>query len=216
MALLAAQLFAAAVVYWVSGFDRALDVGKRIFSLTWRDPMPLFDFDKQLFHAHATAAWAHIIASPLALVIGPLQLWPRLRRARPRLHRAMGAAYVGLQLVGLPCGMYLGRFDYGGEPASYGFFAMGATTLICTLAAVRAILADDRAAHRQWMVRGYAVMWSSSVGFRLVLFLAMPHLVRDGFRGPYVAFVFLSWALALLGADLYLHATRARFVPNQE
>jgi uncharacterized membrane protein len=218
MALLAVQLFAAAVVYWVSGFAGAIGFGERIFSLTYplRDgaaAMPLFEFNRQMFPAHALVVWTHIIASPLALVLGPLQLWERLRTARPRLHRATGYAYLALQAIGLPCGMYLGRFDYGGETATYGFFAMGALTLACSALALRAILGGDRAAHRQWMVRGYSVMWTSSVGFRLFLFLVLPRIVSEplpaGFRAPYVAFVFLSSAIGLVGADVYLQATRA-------
>jgi hypothetical protein len=213
MALLAGQLFVGAVVYWLFGFDVTLSLGKRLFGLTYpTDGMPLLDYDRQMFHAHAFAAWTHIIASPLALMIGPLQLWERLRTAIPRLHRALGYTYLGLQLVGLPAGMYLGRFDYAGEAATYGFFAMGATTLVCSAAALRAILGGDRVSHRQWMIRGYAVMWSSSVGFRLFLFLGLPRLAHEplpsGFRAPYIAFVFLSWAIALLLADVYLSATR--------
>jgi len=221
MALLAAQLFAGAVVYWAAGFDVALALGKRLFGLTYpildgAAAMPLFDYDRVMFHAHARAAWAHIIAAPLALVIGPLQLWERLRTARPRLHRALGYSYLALQAIGLPCGIYLGRFDYGGEAASYGFVAMGALTLACSALALRAILGGDRASHRQWMVRGYSVMWSSSVGFRLFLFLVLPRVAQEplpaGFRAPYVAFVFLSSALGLIGADVYLHATREKVV----
>jgi len=213
------ELVAAAALYSILGVDRTLDLVARVFSFTYptvggQVAFPLVEWDRTLFHAHTLVTYGHVIFAPLALALGPLQLWPRLRSSRPRLHRALGIAYVVAQLIGLPCGMTLARWEYGGLTATFGFFFMGATTLVCTGLGVRAIWGADRAAHREWMIRGYVVMWSGSVVFRYVLLFLLPHLAErplpDGFREPYVACVFLSWALGLLAADIYLTATKGR------
>jgi uncharacterized membrane protein len=218
VAVLAFQLVGSTSLYALLGIDHTLDLVARTFAATYpivdgRVAFPIVEWDRAMFNAHRLATYAHIIPSALALLIGPFQLWTNFRQARPRLHRALGIVYVGAQLVGLPSGMYLSRFEYGGLTATYGFFGMGLTTLVCTALGVRSILVGDRAAHRTWMIRGYGVLWSSAVVFRWILFLALPHLARPlpgGFREPYVAFVFLSWAIGLLAADLYLHLTRPR------
>jgi hypothetical protein len=201
-----------ASMYPILGIDATLDLVNRIFTLTYpivggRAAFPLSEFDRGLFHAHTIALYAHVTAAPLALALGLLQLWPRFRAVRPRLHRAIGVGYLAAQLVGLPSGMWLARWEYGGLTATVGFFFMGATTLACSGLALRAISVGDRAAHRAWMVRGYVVMWSSSVLFRYYLFVALPKIAPDSFRELYVAGVFLSWALGLLAADVYLHVT---------
>jgi len=219
VAALAFQLVISAALYALVGIDHTIDLAERIFAVTWpivdgKSTFPLFAWNRTMFSAHRLLAFGHIVPSALALALGPLQLWTRLRARRPRLHRALGVTSVVAQLVGVPCGMAIARFEYGGVASMIGFFGMGATTLACTALGVRAIVAGDRAAHRAWMIRAYAVMWSSAVLFRWLLLLVIPSLsaAAGGFRDVYVAFVFLSWAGGLLAADLYLHVTRARAV----
>lgn len=219
VAALAFQLVSSAAMYALAGIDQTIDLAKRIFALTYPTVdgqlgFPILEWDRTLFNAHRLAAYGHILPSALALAIGPFQLWTNFRQARPRLHRALGVTYVCAQLVGIPAGMYLSRFEYAGLTATYGFHGMGLTTLVCTALAVRSILVGDEASHRAWMIRGYAVMWSSAVLFRWALLLLMPHLARGplpaSFREPYTALIFLAWAAGLLAADVYLHFARPR------
>ena len=205
------------LLYAVLGIDGAIATIGRVFALTYpvvggRAVLPLLAWAPGVFHAHAVATYTHVLLSPLALVTGPLQLWPGLRQRQPRLHRWVGRLYVFAIGVGIPAGVYLGAYEGEGVVATMGFFGMGLTTITCTLLAWHAARARDFVSHRAFMLRSYVVLFTSNVGVRLLVLLLLPHLapMPQGFREPYLVCVYLTWALGLLGADVYLYLAQPR------
>jgi hypothetical protein len=95
--------------------------------------LPLVAWNKVLFKDYNIAFYTHISLGPIALLLGPLQLNPRLRRRYPKLHTYLGRLSMICTLASLPAGILLGINEYAGVYAAYGFAGMGLSVLICTL-----------------------------------------------------------------------------------
>ena len=70
-------------LYAFLGIDAAIQTIARLFRLTYpvvdgKEALPLFVWAPQVFHAHAIALYVHVLVSPIALLLGPLQLFSRL------------------------------------------------------------------------------------------------------------------------------------------
>lgn len=204
-------------LYAVLGIERAIRVIGRLFELTYpivdgRAALPQLEWAPRVFRAHAAATYLHVLVSPIALAIGPLQLVPWLRKRGSALHRSLGKLYVAAVLIGIPAGVYLGAYEAEGIVATMGFVGMGVTTVVCTLLAYVAARAGDFESHRAFMLRSYLVMFFGNVVLRLAILLVIPRVapMPAGYREPYLVCVFLSWPLGLLVADVYLYLSRAR------
>jgi len=187
-----------------------------------KDSMPVFSWDMTMFKTERVAFWTHIIFSPITLLCGLFQFSTWLRSNYPALHRLSGYLYLLCQIPGIPAGMYLGFNEYAGFVAKYGFIGMGMFTLTCSFMSYYAAAIDrDYEAHREWTIRSYFVMFGSVVAFRLMILFWIPmHLQltespmrkvpQDLFYEPYTVCIFVSWAIPLLLADIYLYFTRAK------
>jgi uncharacterized membrane protein len=135
----------------------------------------------------------------VALSVGPYQFLPNLRARRPRLHRLLGRVYVGAVLATGIGAFGLARIALGGPMARLGFAVMAVAVLVITGLAVVAIRGGDVAAHRRWMRRSYAVIFSA-VTFRLWLLtltaLGLP------FDAVYAVGAWVAWMGNVMASDL--------------
>lgn len=139
----------------------------------------------------------HIAGGTTALALGPYQFLPNLRSRRPRLHRALGRVYV-VAVVATGLGAFgLARIAGGGPMARLGFFVMGAVLLSVTALAFVSIRNGNVAAHRRWMHRSYAVIFSA-VTFRAWLGLAAFGLPFDT---VYAVGAWTSWMINVMVAE---------------
>jgi len=111
---------------------------------------------------------AHVGGGGLALLAGPWQLMPRLRARRPRLHRATGYVYVAAVALAGSAALVMGPVAWAGPVAQAGFTALAIAWLATTAAGVQRIVAGDRAGHRAWMTRSFALAFAA-VSLRLQL-----------------------------------------------
>src|SRR5688500_12020425 len=110
------------------------------------------------FIAHPAVVYTHVFAAIFALALGPLQFLPRLRAARPRLHRMMGRLYLGVGVaIGGVSGLYMGAFAFGGAGAKVAFTLLATAWMYTGWRAYTAIRKREVAAHREWMVRNFAL-----------------------------------------------------------
>ena len=133
-------------------------------------------FFRPAYLANAGSLLLHAGFGSLALAAGPWQFLPGLRSRRPRLHRALGRVYLVSVLGTGVGGLLLARIAQGGPVAQAGFAVLALEVLAATLVAFVAILRRRIRAHRQWMIRSYALIFSA-VTFRLLLvpaFLGLP------------------------------------------
>jgi len=144
----------------------------------------------------------HIFASPVALVLGLFQFLPRLRKARPVLHRWSGRIYGLAVLTGGIAGLVLAAGSFERPIAALGFGALAILWLGVTAQAIRLAMAGRIAEHRRWMIRSYALTFAA-----VTLRLALPFFFYFGGldyaeTSNYVGW--LCWIPNLIIAELYL------------
>ncbi|MEU5783179.1 DUF2306 domain-containing protein [Micromonospora lupini] len=99
---------------------------------------------------------AHIFTATVALILGPLQFIPKVR-ARPRIHRTIGRCYLAVGvlpsgLTAIPVALWSGRLL-----TQISLSTAAALWLITGGLGYRAARRRDFAAHRNWMMRNYAL-----------------------------------------------------------
>ena len=152
------------------------------------------------FRAHPYVIYAHIFAAAIALVLGPFQFSRRLRAKRPSLHRWLGRLYLGAGvLVGGLAGLYVALHAMGGPVGRLGFGSLAIIWLFSASRAFVAIRSGDLLAHRQWMVRNFALTFAA-VNLRIYLPVAMACGVE--FETAYPVIAWLCWVPNLLIAEL--------------
>jgi uncharacterized membrane protein len=157
--------------------------------------------------AHIGPLLLHITGGVTALAVGPWQLWTGLRTRRPGLHRVLGRVYLVAALAAGAGGLLLAPLSLGGPLAHLGFETLGALLLLTTGIAYVSILRRRIDAHRTWMTRSYALIFTA-VTFRL--WLAVGGLAGLPFDQVYAVGSWTSWLIDLLAAELLLTAARGR------
>jgi len=160
------------------------------------------------FEARPFGIYTHAFAASVALALGPLQFWRRLRESRPAWHRWTGRIYLGVGvLVGGLAGLYMAPHAYGGPVAGLGFGGLALAWLYSGFRAYGAIRAGDVVAHRQWMTRNFALTFAA-----VMLRLWLPAFMASGvsFEAAYVVIAWLCWVPNLLVAEWLVTRRAAR------
>lgn len=163
------------------------------------------------FALHSALTLVHIVPGLLFMVLGPLQFWPRLRNRRPRLHRWMGRVFlVSGMIIGVTALLMSPRMAIGGanETAATTFFAV--IFLFALIKAYLAIRSRRIVAHREWMIRAFAVGLAVATIRPIIgaFFATSPltHLTPHEFFG--IAF-WLGFTSHLIAAEIWINYTRA-------
>lgn len=154
---------------------------------------------KAVFLEHRSVILTHVFASSVALAFGPLQFSAKLRRDRPWLHRWTGRLYLAVGvLAGGLAGLYMAQYAFGGPPARLGFSLLATGWLFTGLRAYLAIRRGAVQAHRQWMIRNYALTFAA-----VTLRLYLPASLASGvsFEQAYPIIAWLCWVPNLLIAE---------------
>ncbi|MFV2001797.1 MAG: DUF2306 domain-containing protein, partial [Paracoccaceae bacterium] len=144
----------------------------------------------------------HISSAPVALALGLIQFLPRLRKARPALHRLGGRIYGLAVLTGglSGLGLALGSLDRPAAAAGFGLLAV--LWLYSTARAIWLARSRRTDAHRRWMLRSYALTFAA-VTLRLELPLFFVLGAMDYAQASnYVAW--LGWLPNLVIAEFYI------------
>jgi hypothetical protein len=177
-----------------------------VFSLHYLRPGMPDGFLEQLpvYREHSFWFLLHIIGGAVALATGPWQVWPGLRRSRPRLHRWMGRLYVAGVALGSFGGLYMGFLAFGGPTVQASFVIIALLWPLTTGLGVRHVLAGRVAVHRRWMLRSLALTLAA-VTLRFWLAVLEPHL---GIESAYQAAAWLCWVPNLLVVEWWLRRGR--------
>jgi uncharacterized membrane protein len=160
------------------------------------------------FEANRTAIMAHVFASSVALLLGPLQFLPGLRARWPALHRWSGRAYLGIGvLIGGVSGLLMAQVAYGGLVGRLGFACLAVAWLLSGARAYAAIRAGDIGTHQRWMIRNFALSFAA-----VTLRLWLPGSVALGvaFDLAYPAIAWLCWIPNLIAAEWLIRRQSAR------
>ncbi len=126
------------------------------------DPDVFFPEQRAVYLANLAVLITHIVASMLALIIGPFQFLPAIRKGRRiMVHRWLGRTYLLGVLFGGLGGLYMAQLAYGGIISELGFTGLAILWLYTGYQAYRHIRARDINGHRRWMIRNYALTFAA-------------------------------------------------------
>ena len=151
----------------------------------------------------------HIVPGLIFVILGPLQFVTRIRTRYLNLHRWCGHIYVAsgllVGLTALSMGIVIG---YAGptETAAVTFFSMLFLSFLGL--AVFRIRRREIAAHREWMIRAFALGLAVTTMRPMIgIFLAVTGLPFAETLG--ISF-WLAFSLHLVLAELWINFTRAQ------
>ncbi|MFM2198413.1 MAG: hypothetical protein RLZZ505_1845 [Verrucomicrobiota bacterium] len=108
------------------------------------------------------AFWIHVFTSMPALLAGFTQFTPHLLARRPKLHRYMGRIYVfTVCFVTGPASFVMAFYANGGITSRIAFVILALLWLGTTAMGWRKALQREWSAHREWMIRSYALTLSA-------------------------------------------------------
>ncbi len=161
--------------------------------------------------------FAHAIGGAVFGLLGPLQFGRVLAGRFGRAHRIMGRIFViagaGLALSSLSL---LWQFPTSGSPlVSGGRLVFGLGLAAALVVAMQAVRRRDFTAHRNWMIRAYALgIGATAVSMVFIPIYAITGTPPTGLLAD-VAFIG-SWAICVLLAEIIirrLQPTKGHFTP---
>jgi len=134
-------------------------------------------FASARFNALPYVTLLHVVPGMLFLLLAPLQLVPRFRSRRPRIHRRMGYVLLMFAIPFATTGLYLSLRDplFGIVGASASGLA-AVWFVFCGVRAYGAIRRRDIDDHRVWMLRALAIAYGIAVirAIDLMVFVLVP------------------------------------------
>lgn len=172
------------------------------------DPENFFAEQRAVYAAHLAFLMTHIIASMLAILIGPFQFLLGLRKGRLlKIHRWLGRTYLLSILSGGLSGLYMAQFAYGGIVSRFGFSTLAVLWLYSGYRAYRHIRNKDIEEHRRWMIRNYAL---TCAGVILRIWVPVSSAMGVDFTTAYPAIAWLCWVPNLLVAQWIIGRSQRR------
>jgi uncharacterized membrane protein len=147
----------------------------------------------------------HVIGAMTAFLLGPLQFMAGIRTRWPVFHRATGRVYVLGCALGAPTGFVLAFGTSAGPIAGVPFAISAVLWSFFTWFGMRAVLEGRIEAHREWMLRGYAVL-AGAITLRLML----PAALMSGyeFYPAYRVISWLNWSVNLALVEFWIRRKR--------
>ncbi len=163
-------------------------------------PLPNFTLHRKMLIVHAVSA-------SVALMSGPWQFIASLRRKRLGLHRWAGRVYLVAVGVAWISSLPLGFGALGGSVSTLGFLGLGVAWIGSSGMGLATILRGRVAAHKDWMLRSYAL---TAGAITLRLYLGVAIALHLPFVESYRVIAWASWVTNLLAAEAILLLRRPR------
>ena len=164
-------------------------------------------FQPDVYPDYSWVIRAHIGAGIVAILAGPMQFWSGFRNRHRAWHRRIGIAYLSAVAIAALGGLVMATVSLGGLVTHAGFGLLALVWGGASLVALRHIRAGNWRAHREWMIRSYAVAFAF-VTLRLWL------VTLTGLGAPlleaYQTVSWLCWVPNLIVAELYIGWWRRR------
>lgn len=166
--------------------------------------------DEGFWPNFAPSLLVHIIFGMTALLLGPFQFIPAIRKKYPRTHRLMGKTYLICVVIAGCDSLYMSvsKIIIGEKAVVYGvgLFLLGLIWLLTSGMAYWAVRSHNFVQHREWMVRSFVVTCAFTT-FRLFARLLTERFgVNDGVASEIMAWA--CWAVPLVVAEAFLQAAK--------
>jgi uncharacterized membrane protein len=187
-------------------------------------PYVLLDRAASRIDVQTDLAWVllvvHVPTAAAAMLLGALQLVPRVRANRRR-HRLIGRTFLVVGTIAFVCtAVPLAVTTPDGNVTRYGVLVPALLWPVLAVTGWRAVRRGDVVRHREWMVRLYAVTFFALTTRLLVplLLLVQVPVMQSRYDGDVQAAVsatipygqWLGWIVNLLVAQWVIHRWRAR------
>jgi uncharacterized membrane protein len=161
------------------------------------------------FRARPWGIFTHALFASIALLVGPFQFHRGILIRWRIVHRYLGIVYILAAVIGSGLvGSYMAWHSYGGWITHSGFGLLALGVLITTSLAYIKIRMGEVAAHREWMIRSYALIFGA-----VTLRVWLPILVilyHGQFQPAYRWVAWVSWVPNLVAVEWYLRRSRSR------
>ncbi|MET0391514.1 MAG: DUF2306 domain-containing protein [Chitinophagaceae bacterium] len=207
---------AVAGLWVVLVFFTALMAGITLHYLPYRTDVGFLRIKQHYIHIDhwRIAFFIHVYASLWVLLAGFTQFSKRLLRRRPRLHRAMGYIYTtDILLITGPAGLLMGFYANGGTGSRIAFVLLAVLWMFCTAMALYKARKGDFKAHRDYMIRSYALTLSA------ITLRAWKYAITNTGELPpmdvYRLVAWLGWVVNLGVAEIIIYRLRT-IVPRRQ
>lgn len=197
-------------------------VGRRSFLTLWSLADPEFreseaaqlvpgNFDTR-YYDHPYLTLAHAAAGALFMILGPLQFMPAIRNRFWSFHRWSGRVFIVASFVSVITALALvGALPiFGTFTARIAAIVGGSLFLFVLMNACLTIWRRDFVAHREWMIRTFAIGLGIST-FRVLIPPLM--IVGASFPEAWDAVVWLGFIVNGVLAEIWINLTRSRPAP---
>ncbi|MBN8585157.1 MAG: DUF2306 domain-containing protein [Ignavibacteria bacterium] len=149
------------------------------------------------------AFFTHVYTAMLVLPAGFTQFSVYIRRSYPQVHKYTGWLYAAvLILLAGPSGLYMGIYANGGLISQVSFVLLAILWIVFTIIAVVKAIQGDYKAHREFLIRSFALTLSA-ITLRawkyLLVFLFEPRPMD-----VYQVVAWLGWIPNLIIAELII------------
>lgn len=131
---------------------------------SFRDDVQFLLFKQAYIHnpIWKAAFYIHVFSAVLALLAGFTQFSDDFFKKHRKLHRYFGHTYVwNILVINVPAGMILAVYANGLLPGRIAFVLLDSLWFIFTYKAVMSAYRKDFVAHRNYMIRSYALTFSA-------------------------------------------------------
>lgn len=155
--------------------------------------------DKQdIFSFYQYGLYAHVIFSPLSILLGYLQFLD----IKNRFHQQIGKAYVfSILIFAAPSGLFMAFYALGGIWGKVNFILLSLLWFVYTLLAFYSIKNGKVKQHKQWII-GSFILTNSAVLLRIFAFINTKLHITEG-ANSYVIVSMLSWLPTILFYEIY-------------
>lgn len=173
------------------------------------------EFDSR-YAAHRVMTMLHVVPGTLFLLLVSLQFSAAIRTRHPAVHRWMGRTLVGLSAVITVSGVFFGLVTPFGGAGERIVIVVVALWFVTALAkAVSAIRERRVEAHRNWMIRAFAIVLGVSttrVAAAIIDLTMTPH--GYSLESLFVLSLVVGWVIAVCSAELWILRTKLSAVSS--
>lgn len=147
--------------------------------------------------------FTHVFTGMFALIAGFTQFSGSIQKKRPKLHRTMGYIYViDILFITGPAGLIMSYYANGGISSRIAFMLLSVLWISFTAIALVKAIQKKFIAHKQFMIRSYALTLSAlSLRGWKVLIATFTHIhPMDRYR----IIAWLGWGLNLIIAEIII------------
>jgi uncharacterized membrane protein len=178
--------------------------------------IPAIDPFNDRYTAAPVMTLLHTIPGLLFAILGPLQFMGPIRRRFPAIHRLSGRIFVPVGVVS-GVGAFVMTFRLPIWGMSLNYLVSAAFAVVMVFAFIKAVMlarAKQFVAHREWMIRGFAIGIGVAF-FRVMLNDVLPQMGMEDFTMRWNTVVSTSFLVTLTVGELWIRATRPRSKAKQ-